>query len=44
VSLDGVLPGQYTPVVGLYDLTSGDRLLTPGIPENEIRLQSITLP
>ncbi len=32
-------PGQYTPVVGLYDFTTGQRLAVPGNPANEIALE-----
>jgi hypothetical protein len=41
--LDQVVPGDYTPVVGLYELASGDRLPTPGHPANEVALQPVTL-
>jgi hypothetical protein len=39
--LNQVAPGNYTPVVGLYELASGNRLLTPGLPANEVALQPI---
>ncbi|HMQ54392.1 MAG TPA: hypothetical protein PKD98_20115, partial [Anaerolineae bacterium] len=42
--LDQVEPGDYTPVVGLYELANGARLLTPGNPANEVKLQPITWP
>ncbi|MBN1992892.1 MAG: glycosyltransferase family 39 protein [Anaerolineae bacterium] len=42
--LDQLPAGQYTPVIGLYDLTTGARLPTVDIPENELRLESIILP
>jgi hypothetical protein len=42
--LDNVSPGRYTPVVGLYNLATGERLLVPGNPNNEISLESIELP
>jgi hypothetical protein len=38
---DGVSPGQYTPTVGLYELATGNRLVVPGIPANEIALEPI---
>jgi len=39
--LDSLPPGRYTPVVGLYELSSGNRLLVPGIPANEVALTAI---
>lgn len=36
--------GRYTPVVGLYNLTSGERLAVPNQPANEIPLEPIELP
>jgi hypothetical protein len=36
--------GRYTPVVGLYNLATGDRLTVPGHPANEIYLEPIDLP
>ena len=36
-------PGQYRPVVGLYELTTGVRLAVPGIPANELALNPIQL-
>ena len=42
--LDNVSSGRYTPVVGLYNLTTGERLLAPGNPNNEITLEPIELP
>jgi hypothetical protein len=45
VPLNGQLPlGQYTPVIGLYDFATGDRVPAAGLPENELRLESISLP
>lgn len=41
--LDQVAPGDYTPVVGLYELTSGNRLPVPGVAANEVVLQPIRL-
>jgi hypothetical protein len=41
--LDGVTPGEYTPVVGLYEFTTGARLPVPGNPANEIQLNTIVL-
>ena len=38
-----VSPGEYTPVVGLYDFSTGQRLPTPGNPANELYLESIVL-
>jgi 4-amino-4-deoxy-L-arabinose transferase-like glycosyltransferase len=42
--VDQVPPGQYTPVIGLYDRAADTRLPIEGIPENELRLESVTLP
>ena len=44
VPLEDIPLGQYTPVVGLYDFVSQTRLPTEGLPENEVRLESVTLP
>ncbi len=44
IPLNGLSAGKYTPVIGLYDASTGIRLLTPNIPENELRLESVTLP
>jgi hypothetical protein len=41
--LAGLLPGQYTPVVGLYEFATGNRLATPGQPANELRLRPIQI-
>ncbi|MCG3210503.1 MAG: hypothetical protein FOGNACKC_04134 [Anaerolineae bacterium] len=41
--LDQLPPGEYTPVVGLYELSSGARLATPGQPANEIALEQLTI-
>ncbi len=41
--LDRLLPGEYTPVVGLYNLASGVRLDVPGHPDNEIALERIRI-
>jgi hypothetical protein len=41
--LDGVPPGQYTPVVGLYNFVTGDRLLTPNHPANELALEPVQI-
>lgn len=38
-----VPPGRYTPVVGLYNLATGDRLAVPGNPANEIALEPVEL-
>ncbi|MEW5958619.1 MAG: hypothetical protein AB1801_12885, partial [Chloroflexota bacterium] len=43
LSLADVPPGEYTPVVGLYDLTSGVRLAVPGAPNNEVTLPSVQI-
>ncbi|GAB4457896.1 MAG: hypothetical protein Fur0044_51240 [Anaerolineae bacterium] len=37
-------PGRYTPVVGLYNLATGERLAVPDNPANEIPLEPIELP
>jgi 4-amino-4-deoxy-L-arabinose transferase-like glycosyltransferase len=42
--LEGVAPGAYTPVVGLYDPGSGARLPVEGNPHNELPLEEVTLP
>ncbi|MEM7344859.1 MAG: hypothetical protein AAF485_11505, partial [Chloroflexota bacterium] len=42
--IEQVSAGEYTPVIGLYDFQTGIRLATDGIPENEVRLESIRLP
>ncbi len=47
--LDQVPPGQYTPVVGLYDPITGTRLPPVGAPDpagqaNELHLERVTLP
>jgi hypothetical protein len=39
--LDGVPPGRYTPVIGLYEPVSGGRLSTPGNPANEFALEPV---
>ncbi len=41
--LDQLPPGEYTPVVGLYELSSGARLATPGQPANEIALEQLSI-
>ncbi|MCB0176370.1 MAG: hypothetical protein KDJ97_38080, partial [Anaerolineae bacterium] len=38
--LDDVPPGRYTPVIGLYNFTTGDRLPTEN-PANEVTLEPI---
>ena len=40
LSLEQIPPGQFTPVVGLYNFATGARLQTPGLPANEIALES----
>jgi hypothetical protein len=42
--LTDVPPGRYTPVVGLYDLNSGQRLPVPNNSAAEIALEPIELP
>jgi len=42
--LDAVSPGEYTPVVGLYEFTSGVRLPVGNDPNGELQLESIILP
>jgi hypothetical protein len=37
-------PGEYTPVIGLYDFTTGARLPLGSGPDTELHLESITLP
>ena len=41
LSLAEIPPGQYTPVVGLYEAPAGPRLTTPGTPANEVALEPI---
>ena len=41
--LEGVEPGEYTPVVGLYEFATGARLPVPGNPANEIKLSPLLL-
>jgi hypothetical protein len=41
--LDQVPPGLYTPVIGLYEFGTGTRLPVPGIPANEVVLESLEL-
>ncbi|GIK43181.1 MAG: hypothetical protein BroJett011_70140 [Chloroflexota bacterium] len=41
--LAGLPPGEYTPVVGLYEFATGNRLATPGQPANELRLRPIQI-
>jgi hypothetical protein len=43
LSLADLPPGEYRPVVGLYELTTGARLAVPGIPANELALDPIQL-
>ncbi|MBN1221397.1 MAG: glycosyltransferase family 39 protein [Anaerolineae bacterium] len=42
--LPDISPGNYTLVIGLYELTTGERLSVPGNPANEITLEAIELP
>ncbi len=41
--LADVPPGEYAPVVGLYNFATGERLPVPGNPANEIALQPLQL-
>jgi hypothetical protein len=41
--LDQVPAGRYTPVVGLYNFATGDRLAVPGHPANEILLEPVDI-
>ena len=43
LSLADLPPGQYRPMVGLYDFTTGTRLTVPGVPANELVLNPIQL-
>ncbi len=43
LSLANLTPGQYTPVVGLYDFKTGKRLPIPDLPANELSLQPIQI-
>jgi len=43
LSLEGIPPGEYTPVVGLYEFTTGVRLPVPAVPTNEVSLHPIRL-
>ena len=36
--------GRYTPVVGLYNFATGERLAVPDHPANEIPLEQVELP
>ncbi len=38
-----VPPGEYTPVVGLYNFVDGLRLSVPGIPANEVALPPVQI-
>jgi hypothetical protein len=44
LSLAELPPGRYQPVVGLYNLATGERLATPDNPANEIALEPVDLP
>jgi 4-amino-4-deoxy-L-arabinose transferase-like glycosyltransferase len=39
----GVPAGRYTPVIGLYRFGSGQRLLTPDHPANEVALEPVEI-
>lgn len=41
--LAGLPPGEYTPVVGLYEFATGSRLATPGQAANELPLRPIQI-
>jgi hypothetical protein len=41
ISLDSLAGGQYTVVVGLYNIETGERLLIPDSPENAFVLDQI---
>jgi hypothetical protein len=43
LSLAELPPGQYRPVVGLYEFATGARLPVPGVPANELALDPIQL-
>jgi hypothetical protein len=43
LSLAELPPGEYQPVVGLYELATGARLAVPGVPANELALDPIQL-
>jgi hypothetical protein len=43
LSLAELPPGQYRPVVGLYEFSTGARLTVPGVPANELALDPIQL-
>ncbi len=40
--IDTLPNGSYTPVIGLYDPISGNRLSVNNIPDNEVRLEKVT--
>jgi hypothetical protein len=42
--LENVPPGEYTPVIGLYDFSTGARLSLTASSENELHLESVLLP
>ena len=41
--VDGVPAGQYTPVIGLYNLDTGVRLPIVNVPDGELPLKRITV-
>jgi hypothetical protein len=41
--LAGLPPGEYTPVIGLYNLVDGARLAVPGAANNEFALQPVSV-
>jgi hypothetical protein len=44
LALDDIPPGRYRPTLGLYNRTTGDRLLAPGRPDNEVVLEPVDIP
>ena len=43
LALDSLPPGEYTPVIGLYDFVTGQRLPVANSPANEIQLNALEL-
>jgi hypothetical protein len=44
LSLGGLPPGEYSPVIGLYEFSTGNRLPVGDSPATELYLESVTLP
>lgn len=44
LSLAGLPPGEYSPVIGLYEFGTGNRLPVGDGSTTEVRLESVTLP